>query len=41
MEAMLTNGEDLTQTPRIKVSTIHGAKGGEAISFGSFFKSNN
>ena len=30
MEAMLTNGEDLTQTPRIKVSTIHGAKGGEA-----------
>jgi DNA helicase-2/ATP-dependent DNA helicase PcrA len=30
MDAMLANGEDLTQTPRIKVSTIHGAKGGEA-----------
>ena len=27
---MLTNGEDLSKKPRIKVSTIHGAKGGEA-----------
>ena len=24
------NGEDLSEEPRIKVSTIHGAKGGEA-----------
>ena len=30
MEAMINNGEDLSQEPRIKVSTIHGAKGGEA-----------
>ena len=30
MDAMLTNGEDLNEDPRIKVSTIHGAKGGEA-----------
>jgi superfamily I DNA/RNA helicase len=30
MDSMLVNGEDLTQTPRIRVSTIHGAKGGEA-----------
>ena len=30
MDAMITNGEDLSQEPRIKVSTIHGAKGGEA-----------
>jgi superfamily I DNA/RNA helicase len=30
MDAMLNNGEDLTETPRIKLSTIHGAKGGEA-----------
>ena len=30
MDAMLINGEDLTQSPRIRVSTIHGAKGGEA-----------
>ena len=30
LDAMLTNGEDLTTDPRIKVSTIHGAKGGEA-----------
>jgi len=30
MRAMLTNGEDLSKPPRIKVSTIHGAKGGEA-----------
>ena len=28
MDSMLVNGEDLTQTPRIRVSTIHGAKGG-------------
>ena len=27
---MLINGEDLSKEPRIKVSTIHGAKGGEA-----------
>ena len=30
MDAMLTNGENLNEDPRIKVSTIHGAKGGEA-----------
>ena len=30
MRAMLQNGEDLSKPPRIKVSTIHGAKGGEA-----------
>ena len=30
MEAMINNDEDLSQEPRIKVSTIHGAKGGEA-----------
>jgi superfamily I DNA/RNA helicase len=30
MKAMLQNGEDLSKPPRIKVSTIHGAKGGEA-----------
>jgi DNA helicase-2/ATP-dependent DNA helicase PcrA len=30
MRAMLDNGEDILKEPRIKVSTIHGAKGGEA-----------
>ena len=30
MRAMLDNGEELLKEPRIKVSTIHGAKGGEA-----------
>jgi superfamily I DNA/RNA helicase len=30
MESMINNGEDLSQEPRIRVSTIHGAKGGEA-----------
>ena len=30
LRAMLMNGEDLSEEPRIKVSTIHGAKGGEA-----------
>ena len=30
MRAMLQNEEDLSKPPRIKVSTIHGAKGGEA-----------
>ena len=30
MKAMLTNKEDLSKDPRIKISTIHGAKGGEA-----------
>ena len=30
MKAMLSNDEDLSKPPRIKVSTIHGAKGGEA-----------
>ena len=30
MKMMLLNGEDLSKPPRIKVSTIHGAKGGEA-----------
>ena len=30
LRAMLANGEDLSKKPRIKVSTIHGAKGGEA-----------
>ena len=30
MKAMLQNEEDLSKPPRIKVSTIHGAKGGEA-----------
>ena len=27
---MFVNGEDLSKPPRIKISTIHGAKGGEA-----------
>ena len=31
MRAMINNGEDLSKPPRIKVSTIHGAKGGEAM----------
>ena len=30
MDAMIANGEEVDQEPRIKVSTIHGAKGGEA-----------
>ena len=30
LRSMLMNGEDLSKEPRIKVSTIHGAKGGEA-----------
>jgi len=30
MRAMLSNGEKILKKPRIKVSTIHGAKGGEA-----------
>jgi DNA helicase-2/ATP-dependent DNA helicase PcrA len=30
MRAMLLNKENLSNEPRIKVSTIHGAKGGEA-----------
>ena len=30
LRAMLINGEDLSKEPRIKVSTIHVAKGGEA-----------
>ena len=30
MRAMINNGEDLSKPARIKVSTIHGAKGGEA-----------
>ena len=30
LRAMLANGENLSKDPRIKVSTIHGAKGGEA-----------
>jgi superfamily I DNA/RNA helicase len=30
MRAMIQNEEDLSKPPRIKVSTIHGAKGGEA-----------
>ena len=30
MRAMLSNKEDLSKEPRIKISTIHGAKGGEA-----------
>ena len=30
LQSMLINGEDLSKEPRIKVSTIHGAKGGEA-----------
>jgi len=30
MRAMINNEEDLSKPPRIKVSTIHGAKGGEA-----------
>ena len=41
MRAMLDNGENLLMDPRIKVSTIHGAKGRECenvilyIDFGS------
>ena len=30
MRLMLDNGENILKKPRIKVSTIHGAKGGEA-----------
>jgi superfamily I DNA/RNA helicase len=30
INALLRRGEDLDQIPRIKLSTIHGAKGGEA-----------
>ena len=30
MQLLLLNGEDPTKEARIKVSTIHGAKGGEA-----------
>jgi superfamily I DNA/RNA helicase len=30
MKLLLLNGEDPTKDARIKVSTIHGAKGGEA-----------
>ena len=30
LKAMISNGEDLSKPARIKVSTIHGAKGGEA-----------
>jgi len=30
INALLRRGEDLTALPRIKLSTIHGAKGGEA-----------
>ena len=30
MKAMLINKENLSKDPRIKISTIHGAKGGEA-----------
>ena len=30
INALLRRGEDLTAPPRIKLSTIHGAKGGEA-----------
>ena len=30
LRSMLANGEDLSKTPRLRVSTIHGAKGGEA-----------
>ena len=30
MKAMISNREDLSKPARIKVSTIHGAKGGEA-----------
>ena len=30
INALVRRGEDLTQPPRIKLSTIHGAKGGEA-----------
>ena len=30
INSLVRRGEDLTQPPRIKLSTIHGAKGGEA-----------
>tara|TARA_Y100001972_G_C7424218_1_gene218964 strand:- start:83 stop:502 length:420 start_codon:yes stop_codon:yes gene_type:complete len=30
INALVRRGEDLTQPPRIRLSTIHGAKGGEA-----------
>ena len=30
INALLRRGEDLSELPRIKLSTIHGAKGGEA-----------
>lgn len=32
--SVLRNGESLTKTPRIKLSTIHGSKGGEADNVG-------
>ena len=37
LKAMISNGEDLSKPARIKVSTIHGAKGGEATNVILYF----
>ena len=41
LRSMLANGEDLSKQPRIKVSTIHGAKGGEATNVVLFLNQTN
>ena len=41
LRSMLANGEDLSKKPRIKVSTIHGAKGGEATNVVLFLNQTN
>ena len=41
VRSMLANGEDLSKEPRIKVSTIHGAKGGEATNVVLFLNQTN
>ena len=41
LRSMLANGENLNRKPRIKVSTIHGAKGGEATNVVLFLNQTN
>ena len=41
VRSMLANGEDLSKEPRIRVSTIHGAKGGEATNVVLFLNQTN
>ena len=41
LRSMLANGEDLSKKPRIKVSTIHGAKGGEATNVALYLNQTN